>query len=166
MQLHMLTDWLADKTGEEVGVIERRWGELVVCRENLEILLTSPLPPSPLHTSHLWMNSPISLRGSQISLVLRKAEPPPPFFVCLVSHLPFPHLLLCLLSHSTPFFLSEWDTIHVGTRGALLTIPIRFGALVTHRHFLLSSIRSTFARLLQWEVNGNRQRSLMVGHWA
>lgn len=50
----MLTDWLADKTGEERGgggdrEMERR--ELVVHRGNWEILLTSPLPPSPLHTS-------------------------------------------------------------------------------------------------------------------
>lgn len=50
----MLTDWLADKTGEERGgagdrEMERR---VVVHRENWEILLTSPLPPS-LPPSHL-----------------------------------------------------------------------------------------------------------------
>ena len=50
----MHTDSLADKAGTRGGGgcvgggMERRRGELVVHGENWEILLTSPLPPSPL----------------------------------------------------------------------------------------------------------------------
>ena len=109
-----LTGWLADKAGgertaeEEVWMIERRRGEHAVHKENWEILLTSPLPPSfpPSPPSWcLWMSSPISPGGSQISLVLRKAEPSPPLSVCLFTHLPpqpTPTSMLSV-SLSTPF---------------------------------------------------------------
>lgn len=87
-----------------------------------KILLSSPftsLSPS----CRRWMSSPISPEGSQISLVLRKAEPSHSRFVCLFTHLPLPTpTSLFTVRVSTPFFVSLllWVTIQFGARGAHL----------------------------------------------